>query len=124
MTLVAIEAVGDFGEGDSQREVLESVHKTIAKAGVSFEPHSHGVALAGDSNDHRWATVSIDGTPTDLKVLVGATQDQMLAELKAHVRAGFRKRGESGGGLVHDVQHVSRHAATTGRCGADTLPAL
>ena len=83
MTLVAIEAVGDFGEGDSQREVLESVHKTIAKAGVSFEPHSHGVALAGDSNDHRWATVSIDGTPTDLKVLVGATQDQMLAELKS-----------------------------------------
>ena len=82
MTLVAIEAVGDFGEGDSQREVLESVHKTIAEAGVSFEPHSHSVTPAGDSNDHRWATVSIDGTPTDLKVLVGAAQDQ-IAELKS-----------------------------------------
>ena len=39
------------------------------------------------------------------------------------VRAGLRQLRQGGRHLVHDVQHVSRHAAAACRCGADDVAA-
>ncbi len=75
MSVVGIEALGDYSDGEQQREVIDAAYEVLDGAGIEFEPHSTGLVVQGGSVNHRWVPVLLNGEPIGMKTMYGPGED-------------------------------------------------
>jgi hypothetical protein len=74
-------------DADAQRAVHEAAESALRQRGIEYEFLGSGVTSAGGTPEHAWVTVTVDGHPTNHKILVAndaeadAELDQMASEL-------------------------------------------
>src|SRR5687768_4893089 len=74
MVKIRIEVLGDH-DGDSQAAILHAVEEALNEAGIDWAHHTHGLTIQGGSVNDRWVAVTLDGQPTEVKVLWGPSED-------------------------------------------------
>jgi hypothetical protein len=97
--IVEVEAMlvdaADDGDPHGQDHVLDAVANALREADVTYENHHHGISLEGGSVNHRRCRVTLDGSPTDLQMLIGPGIDHeaQLAQLAPQLGVGASRLG-------------------------------